>query len=111
MGCRALLLLPFLSLGAATTIRSGLKTLGSLHLPTNPTSDPAVANNYSVLYFQQKVSGGWEVGVPSPRYQPPVPCLASKAEWSTVAHLQIQTLMLRTYFGFSSQFLEGSLKP
>lgn len=55
MGCRALLLLPFLSLGAATTIRSGPKTLGSLHLPTNPTSDPAVANNYSVLYFQQKV--------------------------------------------------------
>ncbi|XP_005357661.1 lysosomal Pro-X carboxypeptidase [Microtus ochrogaster] len=55
MGCRALLLLPLLSLGAATTIRSGLKTLGSLRLPTNPTSDPAVAHNYSVLYFQQKV--------------------------------------------------------
>ncbi|KAL1774400.1 hypothetical protein HispidOSU_018607 [Sigmodon hispidus] len=55
MGCRALLLLPFLSFGAATTIRSGVKTLGSLHLPTNPTSEPAVANNYSVLYFQQKV--------------------------------------------------------
>ncbi|CAO2613801.1 Lysosomal Pro-X carboxypeptidase, partial [Lemmus lemmus] len=27
----------------------------SLHLPINPTSDPAVVNNYSVLYFQQKV--------------------------------------------------------
>ncbi|XP_005074170.1 lysosomal Pro-X carboxypeptidase [Mesocricetus auratus] len=55
MGCRALLLLPVLSLGAATMIRPGLKTVGRLHLPTNPASDPAVAYNYSVLYFKQKV--------------------------------------------------------
>ncbi|KAL6081665.1 hypothetical protein STEG23_005572, partial [Scotinomys teguina] len=55
MGCRALLFLPFLSLGAATAIRSRPKTLRSPRLPTNPTADPAVAYNYSVLYFQQKV--------------------------------------------------------
>lgn len=55
MGCRALLLLPFLSLGAATTIRPRLKTLGSPHLSAYPTPDPAVARKYSVFYFQQKV--------------------------------------------------------
>ncbi|XP_059127257.1 lysosomal Pro-X carboxypeptidase-like isoform X1 [Peromyscus eremicus] len=55
MGCRALLLLPFLSLGAATTIRSRSETLSSLSLPTSPTPDPAVAYSYSVLYFEQKV--------------------------------------------------------
>lgn len=54
MGCWALLLLPFLSLGAATTIRPRLKTLGSPHLSTN-TPDPAVPSSYSVHYFQQKV--------------------------------------------------------
>ncbi|XP_051004913.1 lysosomal Pro-X carboxypeptidase isoform X2 [Acomys russatus] len=55
MGCQALLLLVFLSLGAAATLRPGLKTFGSLHLSANPTSNPAIANNYSVLYFEQKV--------------------------------------------------------
>lgn len=57
MGCRALqlLLLAFLALGAALAVRPALRALGSLHLPTNPTSRPAVAKNYSVLYFQQKV--------------------------------------------------------
>ncbi|ERE79438.1 lysosomal Pro-X carboxypeptidase-like protein [Cricetulus griseus] len=55
MGCRALLLLPFLSFGAAMMIQLGPKSFGSEYFPTNPTSDPAVANNYSVLYFQQKV--------------------------------------------------------
>lgn len=71
MGCRALLLLPFLSLGAATTIRPRLKTLGSPHLSAYPTPDPAVARKYSVFYFQQKVSGGWGVRVLGPTSQPP----------------------------------------
>ncbi|EDL06718.1 prolylcarboxypeptidase (angiotensinase C) [Mus musculus] len=55
MGCRALLLLSFLLLGAATTIPPRLKTLGSPHLSASPTPDPAVARKYSVLYFEQKV--------------------------------------------------------
>ncbi|XP_051048216.1 lysosomal Pro-X carboxypeptidase [Phodopus roborovskii] len=55
MGCRVLLLLPFLSLGAARMIRPGPKATGNLHLPNNPTAGPAVANSYSVFYFQQKV--------------------------------------------------------
>lgn len=71
MGCRALLLLTFLSLGAATTIPPRLKTLSSPHLSASPTPDPAVARKYSVLYFQQKVSGGWGVRVLGPTSQPP----------------------------------------
>lgn len=71
MGCRALLLLSFISLGTATTIQPRLKTLGSPHLSTNPTSDSAVASNYSVLYFQQKVSGGRGLRVLGPKSQPP----------------------------------------
>ncbi|XP_069325255.1 lysosomal Pro-X carboxypeptidase [Eulemur rufifrons] len=57
MGRRVLLflLLAFLAPGATITLRPALKTLGSLHLPTSSTSRPAVAKNYSVLYFQQKV--------------------------------------------------------
>lgn len=58
MGCRALLLLTlsFLALGAATTIRPGIRALGSLHLSTSPTtSHPSVNYDYSVLYFEQKV--------------------------------------------------------
>ncbi|XP_045413206.1 lysosomal Pro-X carboxypeptidase [Lemur catta] len=57
MGRRVLLLLllAFLAPGATITLRPALKTLGSLHLPTSPASRPAVAKNYSVLYFQQKV--------------------------------------------------------
>ncbi|XP_017400421.1 lysosomal Pro-X carboxypeptidase isoform X1 [Cebus imitator] len=57
MGRRALrfLLLSFLAPWATIALRPALRALGSLHLPTNPTSLPAVAKNYSVLYFQQKV--------------------------------------------------------
>uniref|UniRef100_A0A2K6R930 Lysosomal Pro-X carboxypeptidase n=1 Tax=Rhinopithecus roxellana TaxID=61622 RepID=A0A2K6R930_RHIRO len=57
MGPRAflLLLLSFLAPWATKALRPALRALGSLHLPTNPTSLPAVAKNYSVLYFQQKV--------------------------------------------------------
>nr|XP_012591565.1 lysosomal Pro-X carboxypeptidase isoform X1 [Microcebus murinus]XP_012591566.1 lysosomal Pro-X carboxypeptidase isoform X1 [Microcebus murinus]XP_012591567.1 lysosomal Pro-X carboxypeptidase isoform X1 [Microcebus murinus]XP_012591568.1 lysosomal Pro-X carboxypeptidase isoform X1 [Microcebus murinus]XP_012591569.1 lysosomal Pro-X carboxypeptidase isoform X1 [Microcebus murinus]XP_012591570.1 lysosomal Pro-X carboxypeptidase isoform X1 [Microcebus murinus]XP_020142226.1 lysosomal Pro-X carb len=57
MGRRALLLLllAFLAPGAAITLRPTLRTLGSLHLPTSSTSRYAVARNYSVHYFQQKI--------------------------------------------------------
>lgn len=68
MGCWALLLLPLLSLGASTTTRPRLKTLGSPLLSTHPTPDPA--SSYSVFYFQQKVSGGWGVRVLGPTSQP-----------------------------------------
>ncbi|KAL0629804.1 Lysosomal Pro-X carboxypeptidase [Plecturocebus cupreus] len=59
MGRRALrfLLLSFLAPWASIALRPALRALGSLHLPTNPTSLPAVAKNYSVLYFQQKIQG------------------------------------------------------
>ncbi|XP_002754795.1 lysosomal Pro-X carboxypeptidase isoform X2 [Callithrix jacchus] len=57
MGRRALrfLLLLFLAPWATIALRPALRALGSLHLPTNPTSLPPLAKNYSVLYFQQKV--------------------------------------------------------
>lgn len=54
-GVLLLLLLALLAPGAAVILRPALRTLGSLHLPTNPTSRPALANNYSILYFEQKV--------------------------------------------------------
>ncbi|XP_053417134.1 lysosomal Pro-X carboxypeptidase isoform X2 [Nycticebus coucang] len=57
MGCLALqlLLLAFLASGSVKALQPALIALGSLHLPTNPTSHPAVAKDYSVLYFQQKI--------------------------------------------------------
>ncbi|XP_015332845.1 lysosomal Pro-X carboxypeptidase isoform X1 [Marmota marmota marmota] len=57
MGCPALLLLllVFLAPGTCVDSRRVLRTLSSLHLPTNPASRSSVAKNYSVFYFQQKV--------------------------------------------------------
>ncbi|XP_008842416.1 lysosomal Pro-X carboxypeptidase isoform X2 [Nannospalax galili] len=57
MGCLSLLLLPlsFLAFATARFIRPRLRTLDSLHLLASPTSRPVVDNNYSVLYFPQKV--------------------------------------------------------
>lgn len=69
LGALLFLLVGFLAPGAAIIPRPALRTLGSLHLPANPTSRPAIANNYSVLYFEQKVrtgEGGGRFTVPGP---------------------------------------------
>ncbi|XP_058162044.1 lysosomal Pro-X carboxypeptidase isoform X1 [Dasypus novemcinctus] len=50
-----LLLLPGPAAGAAVPRPPALRALGRLHLPLSPTSRPAVAGNYSVHYFQQKI--------------------------------------------------------
>ncbi|XP_058401496.1 lysosomal Pro-X carboxypeptidase [Diceros bicornis minor] len=58
MGRRAvlLLLLAFLTPGAAGPVPPALKALSNLHLSTSFTSRPAVAMKYSIHYIQQKVN-------------------------------------------------------
>lgn len=50
-----LLLLAFLTPGAATPVPPALRALSSLHLSTSFRSRPAVAMKYSIHYIQQKV--------------------------------------------------------
>ncbi|KAJ8798351.1 hypothetical protein J1605_001476 [Eschrichtius robustus] len=59
MGRRSLLLLllAFLTPGAATPVPPALRALSSLHLSTSFRSRPAVAMKYSIHYIQQKVRG------------------------------------------------------
>ncbi|XP_037696975.1 lysosomal Pro-X carboxypeptidase [Choloepus didactylus] len=50
-----LLLLPLQASGASIPRSPALRAFGSLHLSSSPTSRPAVALNYSIRYFPQKI--------------------------------------------------------